>query len=331
MIEKAYRSSLLINRFGLNCTSVNVLRSFVSKSIQQQKSNQATPVPTKIAKKTDDAKIKHLYKQNLEDYFKHREFKFKGESQQKDLQKWMESIYLRKKILIAIDIEAWERNINKVTEIGIAVYNPDEQLYSILPKINQFHILIREHEKMYNGRYCPNNKGNFMGGVSYTLELTESKKFVESIINKYSHESKEGIVLVGHHIEGDLKWLRSIGIQIPSDVPIVDTARIHRLSYESGGSLRGILRKVGIPHGYLHNAANDAYYTLLASLAYCDPHTRIQNELDKFHPHIIDLSKPSNKARKRRERMYDTSINIQHSNALELFKELFSDNNKETE
>lgn len=330
MIEKAYRSALLTHKGWQNYTFVNLLRSFVSKSIQQQKPNQTALVSNKIAQKTD-AKIKHLYKQNLEDYFKHREFRFKGENQQKDLRKWMESIYLGKKILIAIDIEAWERNINKVTEIGIAVYNPDDQLCSILPNIYQFHILIKEHEKMYNGRYCPNNKGNFMGGVSYTLELAESKKFVESVINKYIRESKEGIVLVGHHIEGDLKWLRSIGIQFPGDVPVVDTARIHSLSYESGGSLRGLLRKVGIPHGYLHNAANDAYYTLLASLAYCNPNTRIQNDLDKFHPHIIDPSKPSNKARKRRERMYDTSTNIRHSSALELYEKLFLKNNEQSE
>ncbi|CUM47504.1 unnamed protein product [Debaryomyces tyrocola] len=331
MLQNVCRSTILSHRGRLKYSFINILRSVVSKAIQNQKQNHSTSVPDEIAKNTNGLELKHLYKQNLENYFKDREFQFKGESQKNELRKWMESIYLRNKVLIAIDIEAWERNINKVTEIGIAVYDPNGQFYSILPTVQQFHILIREHEKMYNGRYCPNNKNNFMGGVSYTLELAESKKFVESVINKYSCESEEGIVLVGHHIEGDLKWLRSIGVQLPHDAPIVDTARIHRLSYESGGSLRGILRNVGIPHGYLHNAANDAYYTLLASLAYCDPNTRIKNNLDEFHPHVIDPSKTSNKARKRKERMFDTSINVQHSNALGLYEELFPDKNEGTE
>lgn len=334
MLILKFQTLVLSRKHITRCNLNHIQRFFGTRSIlvQKQMLLQSTSLNEIANDKPGSSKLKSFYEENLDDYFKTQTFKFKGEKHVDDLRRWMENVYLRRKLLIAIDIEAWERNINKVTEIGVAIYDPTKQLSSIFPTIQQFHIIIREHEKMVNGRYCPNNKHNFMGGVSYNLGLGESRKFLGTLIRKCCEESEEGIVLVGHHIEGDLKWLRSIGIQFPKETPVVDTARIHGISYESGGSLRGILRKVGIPHGYLHNAANDAYYTLLASLAYCDPNTRTQKKLDEFYPHIVEPSSGlSSKARKRRERMFDTSVSIHHSDGFKLYNELFTEKDSDDE
>lgn len=322
------RSICILHRRIITLGIRNILTSFVARTLNENRAKQVTVGSNGIATKHTE-EPKSVYEHKLEEYFKNGEFEFKGETQVKDLKRWMETVYLRKKLLVAIDIEAWERNANKVTEIGLAIYNPKELQNSILPIIKQFHIIVEEHQRMFNGRYCPNNKHNFMGGISYTLNLAESKKFIESIILRYIRDNGEDIVLVGHHIEGDLKWLRNIGVQFPQETPIIDTARIYRLTYESGGSLRGILRLVGIPHGYLHNAANDAYYTLLASLAYCDPSVRIEKKLDVYHPQLMTASHPSKKHIKRRERLYDTSTSIQHSNGTALYHELFPETSSE--
>ena len=39
-----------------------------------------------------------------------------------------------------------------------------------------------------------------------------------------------------------------------------------------------------IPHAFLHNAGNDAYYTLVLALRLCDPQSRALSTLDKPHP-----------------------------------------------
>ncbi|PYD23700.1 hypothetical protein DND58_29880 [Pseudomonas syringae pv. pisi] len=59
---------------------------------------------------------------------------------------------------------------------------------------------------------------------------------------------------------------------------------------------------LGIPHANLHNAANDAYYTLLASFALCDPVQRQQLNLDCFMRDLTPVSKSRAKLEKRSEK-----------------------------
>lgn len=248
---------------------------------------------------------KNRYVTKLQKYFEESDFKFRNEKQVEDLKKWMRYVYLREKPLLALDIEAWERNNGKITEIGVARYEPKKHQDSIFPAIEQYHFIVREHERMVNGRFCPNNKDRFMGGVSYNLKMNDCVKFLNALLEDYV-KSAQDFVLVGHHIEADIKWLRSINVQIPENCAVVDTARLYGLTHTAGGTLRGILRYVGIPHGYLHNAANDAYYTMLAAFAYCDPGIRKEKKLDIFQPHDPKTSKQKGSI-KQKKNFYDKS------------------------
>lgn len=227
------------------------------------------------------------YKQILDEYFQKTKFNIKPENQernQQNLRMAMDTVYLRQRPLVAIDIEAWERSTKKVTEIGVAIFDPETLKDSILPQIEQMHLVIKEHQRMYNGRFCPDNKKNFMGGKSYLTTLNQAKHLVMDIVDEYIN-SRNG-VFVGHHIEGDISWLKGIGVKIPDNPPIVDTNRLYSLSRRRGATLRGVLQLVDLPHGYLHNAGNDAYYTLLAVMAYTDPKVREAKGLDQFEENI---------------------------------------------
>lgn len=259
----------------------------------------------------------NIYADNLKRYYENARFEFRKESDLQSLKDSIECLYLRKRPAMCIDVEAWEKNIRKVTEVGVAIYDPKDLLYSIFPVIKQYHIIIKEHEKMVNGRFCPDNKRKFMGGTSYKMSMSECRSFMNDLILKYWGRSDvPDAVLVGHNVRADINWLRSVGVRIPDPLAIVDTSKLHSLSFTSGGSLRSILRLLQIPHGYLHNAANDAYYTLLAAFAYCDPETRTKLSLDTFHPDLPPKQSKSEKLQKRKRMLSDNADLVVWSDSL---------------
>lgn len=207
-------------------------------------------------------------------------FGFVKEGGAEVLRRAVELVYPRERPLVCVDIEAYERNPTKVTEIGFAVYDPALQINLILPRVQVIHLIIKEHRRLFNGRFVPDNKLKCASGVSHEVSLPQAKLFCDRLVLDYLGE-RHG-VLVGHHVQLDVRWLHQSGVDIPPEVPVVDTGTLYQLSRSSGGTLRGLLETVGIPHANLHNAANDAYYTLLAALAYTDPQTRRQCQLDEY-------------------------------------------------
>jgi len=82
---------------------------------------------------------------------------------------------------------------------------------------------------------------------------------------------KRKVVLVGHDTMTDVKYMRDLGYNVLNLPPheIVDTAELYRyLRREpSNRSLGSVLADLGIAGWYLHNAGNDAVYTLQSMLA----------------------------------------------------------------
>lgn len=219
------------------------------------------------------------FEAKLEKYF--GGLKLEEEKKIRILKESMRTVYLRKTPLISFDVEAYERSLEKVTEIGISVYDPQILSDSILPMIKNIHLIIKENIRLNNHRFCPNNKDRFMGGESYVVGKTNAAHIMSQIIREYVG-NRNG-AFVGHHIEGDIKWLKSLNIEVPDNVKTVDTHKLYTISRSRGGTLRGVLRLLEIPHGFLHNAGNDAYFTLLASMALCDPDVRVSKGLDTFY------------------------------------------------
>ena len=102
-----------------------------------------------------------------------------------------------------------------------------------------------------------------------TCEALE--KLFASYASSNSNSNGE-IVLVGHGLSGDIKSLRHLGIDIyglPNMCETVDTKDLHShlRKTDNGVSIKSLLSEFGLPYRYLHNAGNDAVYTMQALLA----------------------------------------------------------------
>ena len=69
--------------------------------------------------------------------------------------------------------------------------------------------------------------------------------------------------LIGHNIKSDIKFLKGSSSQ-KIEIPVFDTQVMYRQFTLSDNflSLVKVLDELGISHSNLHNAGNDAFYTL---------------------------------------------------------------------
>ncbi|CUM45200.1 uncharacterized protein AC631_03488 [Debaryomyces fabryi] len=203
------------------------------------------------------------------------------------LKEGMKIVYGRRSILFCIDVEAWEVNTKVVTELGIAIFDPRKQGNALMPNITLIHIIIKENMRRKNGRFVPEHSRNYNGKTTYILSEIEAVKFIQSLIQYYFIDirHKRQCYLVGHDVRGDIQWMLKLGIHFPADTSSLDTQKIYAASHGmNGASLKNALRSADIPHAFLHNAGNDAYYTLVLALRLCDPQSRALSTLDKPHP-----------------------------------------------
>ena len=223
------------------------------------------------------------------------------------LEKCIRLMASQRAICFCLDIEAFETNQNVITEIGISIYDPRENMVpSMVPITKNYHLIIEESLELRNQKWVCDYKDCYLLGESYVLSLKECVHFIQSLINYYlvpvTEEDKTwSRAFVGHHVSGDLKWLETIGVKFPGrgyeghldhtlllaetpgdlDVFILDTEQFYRKSYgEKGSSLGKILRLFEIPHAFLHNAGNDAYYTLHLFMKFCDVNFRKISGMD---------------------------------------------------
>ncbi|KAF3988551.1 hypothetical protein FT663_03486 [Candidozyma haemuli var. vulneris] len=199
------------------------------------------------------------------------------------LRSFMRSVYKKEVALIAIDFEAWEKDTELVTEIGISIYDPMKQKGALIPFIQSSHIIIKENEKRKNGKYVPNHTANFNGGRSLVMSLAEAAKGINDIIASNNLPNKShgaGVCLVGHGMSQDLKWLKDMGVDVGC-AGIIDTQEVLSYTHDKKvSSLKKALRLVRQPCAFLHNAGNDAYYTMLLCLCLADPFYRLTAEID---------------------------------------------------
>ena len=135
-------------------------------------------------------------------------------------------------------------------------------------KISSRHLIVEEHVDLRNGRYVADNKENFNFGTS---ELVPMAALAGVII-----QALEGITagcdrtyLIGHSIHHDVHWLEGLGIDL--DRLALTTCDIGKAHQGKKGHLQltrlaAIMDHHGINQANLHNAANDAYYSLEVGL-----------------------------------------------------------------
>ncbi|KAI9740754.1 MAG: hypothetical protein M1818_004719 [Claussenomyces sp. TS43310] len=209
-------------------------------------------------------------------------------------------------IFICVDIEAYERNHSLVTEIGIATLDtaditltaPGRDGQNWKQAINARHFRIKEYGHLRNKDFVQGCAEHFQFGSSEWVSIGDTPHTMAECFKNPHLEAirgpmpevaieddvtlelrnqpkrstaKRNIVLVGHDLGNDIDYLKGLGFDIHNLSNIhglLDTATMYRALRKESQSrnLASILADLNIPGWYLHNAGNDAVYTLQAML-----------------------------------------------------------------
>ena len=88
-------------------------------------------------------------------------------------------------------------------------------------------------------------------------------------ISRNCDNGKRTLVVVGHDVQQDIKYLKTAGLPLDKYTDIfVDSKDLHQIwkVVDSGRSLENVLFDLGLIYQHLHNAGNDAVFTLRAVL-----------------------------------------------------------------
>nr|POE88143.1 putative nucleolar protein c2c4.08 [Quercus suber] len=193
-------------------------------------------------------------------------------------------------IIIAFDVEAWERHPAPITEVGIATLDTRE-LKGIAPGrvgenwqkvIRARHFRILEYKNVTNHKYVQGCPADFQFGESEFVSQGHiiqnlSRCFKEpfsksaSTISPLPNEPRN-IILLGHDISQDINYLAKLGFDVTNRANVLeamDTSVMFRAYTHdpTARSLGSVLVSFDLTAWHLHNAGNDAVYTLWAMLA----------------------------------------------------------------
>ncbi|KAJ1974466.1 hypothetical protein H4R34_004706 [Dimargaris verticillata] len=162
---------------------------------------------------------------------------------------------------LALDIEAYEHQQDRLTEIGWTVYCDQKCIHS-------FHYIVLEHQHLHNRRFVAGCKNNYNFGQSIVAPLAE---IIQELQTEFT--MRPDLALVAHGVHSDLAYLRKVGVAISPSIRTFDTKDLfcaYTNNPQNGRKLAVVLQQLNIPCSYLHNAGNDAYYTLKALLVMCE-------------------------------------------------------------
>lgn len=163
---------------------------------------------------------------------------------------------------MAIDIETYENDHSKILEIGFVITS----LASPEGNEQAYHFIIKEHLYMVNRDYVSDNRDKFRFGTSQRMSLAEAA-------GKFSQYIRDVDVLVTHSSGQEEEYLAKNGMSLEGK-PMFDTQLLGLalLTDEKNLSVFGLKRlmnDLAIPYDedILHNAGNDAHYTMKVFLA----------------------------------------------------------------
>lgn len=193
-----------------------------------------------------------------------------------------------KAIFISIDFETYEKQNECLIEVGYSVFSPREEQRT-------YHYILKEalDDGLRNGTHCPCRRNKFrfgnrkgsprLGKFMYrrgptATEVVRTKQIGDRLENTIANYRRQGpVYFVGHRVAGDLKALRSLGIEVEAwsqDIPkvnpdvdedqcypvqIVDTWQLYDAAIRCGGSksledMCVALGVVGSNSKHFHNA-----------------------------------------------------------------------------
>jgi len=147
-------------------------------------------------------------------------------------------------------------------------------------------LIVEEAKKFTNSQYVPDHRYDYQFGPSKNVKKAEFKRQIGDLLSCLTQYGP--VFLVFHDDKQDIKYLQSANVDaplvglsytLPDGIPdsglfVIDTADlIGALLGDSSGNTRGLEKMCNllqIKTSYLHNAGNDAQFTILALKAMAD-------------------------------------------------------------
>jgi hypothetical protein len=186
----------------------------------------------------------------------------------KDSWERAQSMFKEKKYLfVAVDVESYERDHSCILEVGWSMF--DSKKNSFMDR----HFCVSEYKYLSNGQFVPDRKDRFSFGKTVWANL---KRIGSEIVGDLTEETVKGnVVFIGHDIQMDVKYLESMDVDVKGVIKPVDYFDTAEMNAARVGkpyeriNLGRLLDDLDIENYCLHNAGNDAHYTLLLFLELC--------------------------------------------------------------
>jgi len=200
--------------------------------------------------------------------------------------------------ILAVDVESWDQDHDYIIEVGLAHVNymPGS---GKAPKVRAEHIIISENEDKRNGVYSADAREHYAFGTSKHKSEFDTSVYLRFLMQKYSAD--QPLVLLFHNAAAEKGYFELLDIPLSKDcveaIPrkllsagvhiarhddgattprgpersskiILDTQRLYKAFVLDENErnpklgLANICKKLGIHTKHLHNAGNDALYTL---------------------------------------------------------------------
>ncbi len=192
-------------------------------------------------------------------------------------------------VFVSLDVECYERDHSCITEIGIATLDvrdlkglgPGKEGKNWREAIRPHHYLIKEYAHLRNKEFVSDASDRVEFGTSEWISYKDAPQVVAAcfrtgaagvLVEHGPNRSSRNIVVVGHAVEGDLNFLQGMGYNARQLNNLVDTLDVGVIDRDIKGdtqsrALGSIIYDVNIIGWGLHNAGNDAVYSLQALLA----------------------------------------------------------------
>ncbi|KAJ5551064.1 hypothetical protein N7535_000995 [Penicillium sp. DV-2018c] len=211
-----------------------------------------------------------------------------------DVTKWE---FHKAPIFISLDLEWKENSPGALTEVGISTLDmmdlqrvpPGDYGANWIKRIRSRHLRVTEYRTWVNHRYCRGCPDGFGFGESEIIPGAKIPEVVDAAfqppymvpkenepVPEYKNQ-KRTVILVGVDLRYDFRLLKEHRSRVFWDLDhvdgssavvqeVVDVAQLYRVQHDLNNApgLETMLRCLNLPTDNLHNAGNDASYTLQA-------------------------------------------------------------------
>ncbi|RCI14684.1 hypothetical protein L249_6438 [Ophiocordyceps polyrhachis-furcata BCC 54312] len=206
-------------------------------------------------------------------------------------------------VFVCVDVEALEAPPHPVSEVGIAILDtnrlsgtpPAAAGSGWWPFIEAHHLRTKEYSGMVNFKYVMGCPDAFDFGTSEFPTKKELVNAVRCILKPYMDQERK-LVFVGHDTASDLRYLSQMGLdmmKLPGMVCEIDTKALHQAwqNSDDGRSLSALLSDLNIRSNNLHNAGNDAVFTMRAAIGLATEQVRkdeadLRGDGEKYVPSL---------------------------------------------